>query len=148
MEASLLSGSTWRGVVGRRNFLFLRLSLPDPSIRMVYCLCGRVSITIPVLSHLRGFGPVWFWTFTVCPTLSGARFLFGLLFNLARFSILSLAIPTSLASLWALHTAWAGRGGIELIPPYWKVTGLTTRVKSNHSCETSKRRVTKMRVFI
>ena len=36
-------------VAGMRNFLFLRVILPDPSIRTLYCLLGRTSTILPDL---------------------------------------------------------------------------------------------------
>ena len=43
-----------------RNFLFLSVCLPDPSILMRYWWNCCTSITVPVRSHLFGLGPVWF----------------------------------------------------------------------------------------
>ena len=52
------------GMYFLRNFLFLSVCLPDPSILMRY---WRTSITMPVRSHLFGWWPVWFWILTLLP---------------------------------------------------------------------------------
>ena len=59
------------GSIGFRNFLFLSDNLRLPSILILYCRCGKVSTITPVLSHLFGLVPVWFWTWTACPINSG-----------------------------------------------------------------------------
>ena len=46
------------GVNFLRNFLFLRVSLPDPSTLMEYWSYCLTSTTIPDFSHLRGWLPV------------------------------------------------------------------------------------------
>ena len=56
-----------------RNFLFRRLTRPEPSTLTMYWSNWRTSITIPILSHLVGFGPVWFCIRTLSPTSSGGR---------------------------------------------------------------------------
>ena len=56
-----------------KNFLFLMVTLPDPSTRMPYWSYCRTSMTTPVLSHLFGAGPVWFCMRTVSPISSGGR---------------------------------------------------------------------------
>ena len=72
-----MSLSIWRGCLGsitgmnfRRNFLFRRVTLPDPSIRTTYWSNWRTS-TVPVLSHRFGSGPLWFWTLTWSLTANG-----------------------------------------------------------------------------
>ena len=65
-----------RGTTGRylrRNFLFRRVTRPEPSTRTTYWSNWCTSTTIPVLSHLVGWGPVWFWMRTQSPTTSGGR---------------------------------------------------------------------------
>ena len=53
---------------GDMNCLFLSVGLEfDPSILMLYCLCGNTATTVPVPIHLLGLGPVWFWTLTGVP---------------------------------------------------------------------------------
>ena len=42
-------------------------------MRMVYWLCGRTSITMPVRSHFPGAGPAWFWTKQLSPTTNFLR---------------------------------------------------------------------------
>ena len=63
----------WTGVYLRRNFLFRSVTLPDPSTRTTYRSNWRTSITQPVLSHLSGVGPVWFWILTRSPTMSDSK---------------------------------------------------------------------------
>ena len=63
-----------RGITGtyfRKNFLFRRVIRPEPSTRTTYWSNWRTSTTIPVLSHLVGWGPVWFWMRTQSPTTKG-----------------------------------------------------------------------------
>ena len=45
---------SWTGTYFRRNFLFRRLTLRDPSMRTTYWLCCLTSTTCPVLSHFLG----------------------------------------------------------------------------------------------
>lgn len=47
-----------RGVKALMNFLFLRVILLDPSIRILYCWNGSVSTITPLLSHFLGELPV------------------------------------------------------------------------------------------
>ena len=56
-----------------RNFLFLSVCLPGPSILTRYWWYWRTSMTTPVRSHLCGWRPVWFWILTLSPTFSGER---------------------------------------------------------------------------
>ena len=49
------------GVYFLRYFLLQRVTRPEPSTRTTYWSNCRTSTTMPVLSHLVGWGPVWFW---------------------------------------------------------------------------------------
>ena len=70
LKSSVRGGVGWGGA-GRggvyflRNFLFLRVTLPDPSTRTTYWSNWRTSTTRPVLSHFLGNCPVWFWRRTM-----------------------------------------------------------------------------------
>ena len=66
-----MAGVSRAGMNFLRNFLFLSVTLRDPSIRKAYWLNWRTSIIVPVLSHLSGCGPVWFCTLTWSPTFRG-----------------------------------------------------------------------------
>ena len=57
----------------RRNFLLRRLGRFDPCVFIRYWSNWRTSTTLPVLSHLRGYGPVWFWMRTWSPILRAGR---------------------------------------------------------------------------
>ena len=46
---------------------------PDPSTRTTYWSNCRTSTTIPVRSHLVGFGPTRFYSLTQLPISSGGR---------------------------------------------------------------------------
>lgn len=48
------------GIHFLRNFLFRMVTLPAPSSLTTYWSNRRTSIIVPVLSYLRGCGPVWF----------------------------------------------------------------------------------------
>ena len=48
------------GVYFLRNFLLRRVKRSEPSTRTTYWSNCRTSTTMPVLSHLVGWGPVWF----------------------------------------------------------------------------------------
>lgn len=61
------------GLYLRRKRLFRSVTRPAPSTLTLYWSCGRASTTMPVLSHLVGCGPVWFWILTCEPTVSGGR---------------------------------------------------------------------------
>ena len=50
------------GLITRRKRQFLRVILPDPSTRILYCLSGRDSATIPVVSQRQLFG-FWWWPY-------------------------------------------------------------------------------------
>ena len=39
-------------LVSRMNRLFFRVTLPEPWILILYCLCGSASTIVPILSHL------------------------------------------------------------------------------------------------
>ena len=54
----------------RKNFLFLNVHRPELSILIPYWSNCFTSMTVPVLSHLFGCGPVWFCTNTLSPTCS------------------------------------------------------------------------------
>ena len=62
-KASRLSGAARviAGVNFRRNLRLRNVMRPEPSTRIAYWSCCRTSTTFPVLSHLRGLLPVWFW---------------------------------------------------------------------------------------
>ena len=61
------------GVYFLSNFLLRRGSRPEPSTRTTHWSNCRISTTMNVLSHLVGWGPVWFWIRTVSPPASGER---------------------------------------------------------------------------
>ena len=50
--------SAQTGVIFRINLRFLIVVLPEPSMRIRYCLCWPFSITVPVFSQCFGLGPV------------------------------------------------------------------------------------------
>ena len=52
------------GVYFLRNLRFLRVTRPEPSIRMMYWSYCLTSTITPVLSHFVGCGPDWFCTRT------------------------------------------------------------------------------------
>ena len=54
------ASSVWRGVYRRRKRRFRVVRRPDPSVLMEYWWYCRTSTTVPVLSHLVGWRPVWF----------------------------------------------------------------------------------------
>ena len=54
-------GGLWKGVNFRKNFLFRRVTRPDPSTFTWYWSYVLASTIRPVLSHLLGLFPVWFW---------------------------------------------------------------------------------------
>ena len=65
-----------RGMTGRnlrKNFLLRKVTRPEPSTLTTYWSNWRTSTTIPVLSHLVGWGPVWFWIRTQSPMTKGGR---------------------------------------------------------------------------
>ena len=64
-------GAGYTGTYCLRNFLFRSVTLPEPSTRITYWSNCRTSTTTPVLSHLRGWGPIWFCTRTWSPTVRG-----------------------------------------------------------------------------
>ena len=73
-RAVLLGGSV--GLTGLylcRKRLFCSVTRPAPSTLTLYWSCGWASTTMPVLSHLVGCGPVWFWILMCEPTGSGGR---------------------------------------------------------------------------
>ena len=61
------------GVYCRRNLRLRNVMRPDPSTLTTYWLNWRTSMMMPVLSHLVGCGPVWFWMRTVSPTCRGGN---------------------------------------------------------------------------
>ena len=73
LKSSIRGGVGYTGVYFRRNFLFLRVTLPDPSTRTTYWSNWQTSTTRPVLSHFLGNCPVWFWRRTMSPTARGGR---------------------------------------------------------------------------
>ena len=56
----LLLAGLYMGTNFLRNFLFLSVCLPDPSILTRYWWYWRTSMMMPVRSHLCGWRPVWF----------------------------------------------------------------------------------------
>ena len=56
----VLGGAEWTGMYLRRNFLLRKVTLPEPSVLMMYWSNWRTSVTRPVLSHFFGCGPTWF----------------------------------------------------------------------------------------
>ena len=52
--------SVWRGVYRRRKRRFHVVRRPDPSVLTEYWWYYRTSTTVPVLSHLVGWCPVWY----------------------------------------------------------------------------------------
>ena len=63
------------GFIGRANLLFLIVTRLLPSSLNMTLLLGLFSITIPVLSHLVGLEPVWFWIATAEPISRSSRVL-------------------------------------------------------------------------
>jgi hypothetical protein len=59
--------------IGLRNLLFIMVTRLLPSTLIITLLLGLFSRTMPVLSHLVGFGPVWFWMATVVLTSRSSR---------------------------------------------------------------------------
>ena len=57
------------------NLLFLRVSLRGPSLLTTNWSFGSTSITISLLSHLRGWAPPWFCSRHLLPTYRGCNFL-------------------------------------------------------------------------
>ena len=70
-----ISFSAVRGWIFFRCLLFLSLTLLLPSVTTVYYRLFRHSTTLPVVSHLFGFGPVAFCMDTTSPTSNGIWFL-------------------------------------------------------------------------
>ena len=61
LKSSLIvlgGGDGLTGVYCRRNFLFHFVLRPKPSARTMYWSNWRTSMTLPVLSHLFGWGPI------------------------------------------------------------------------------------------
>ena len=63
-RAVCLGGCCLAGTKLLRKRLLRIVCLPDPSTRMAYWWKSSTSTTTPVLSHLLGRGPVWFWMCT------------------------------------------------------------------------------------
>ena len=59
----------------RRNCLFLVVSLLDPSILTTYLSLSPTAMTVPVLPHLVGLLPDWFWTRHTSPITKGGNIL-------------------------------------------------------------------------
>ena len=80
-----------------RYFLFLLVSLLDPSIMIWYWSWPSHLTTLPLLSQRRGWLPLWFCTMTESPTFSVGR---GLVCSDHCFSAFMLLCPRafSLAS--------------------------------------------------
>ena len=54
-----IAGVLMKGENFLRNFLFLNVTLPDPSTLILYWSCCITSTTTPVFSQRRGWFPVW-----------------------------------------------------------------------------------------
>ena len=109
-----------------KNFRFLNVTWPEPSIRMTYWSNWRTSTTIPDLSHLVALGPLWFCNLTQSPTLRGGRCWVCSSNRSHIFSCL-LRSASSLASRVCLHAGWGkylpGWMGIKsLMAREWQVT--------------------------
>jgi len=91
------------GVSFLRNLLFLSVSLPDPSTLTTYWSWSLSSTTTPVMSHLDGWLPTWFWTNTLSPTASLGRALVFLL-SLSMLAMERLARAFSLSSASMIHS--------------------------------------------
>ena len=90
--------------------------LPEPSTRTAYWSNCRTSMMLPVLSHLVGCGPVWFWIRTWLPTFSGgSRLVCSDHLSDARMCRLRKA--SSRADRVSLHVGWGlyrpGRIGMK-----------------------------------
>ena len=85
-------GLVCTGMYFLRNFRFRVVILPEPSTRTTYWSNWRTSITMPVLSHLVGYGPVWFWMRTWLPTARGG-------------SLLVCSVHLSAAFMWRFRRA-------------------------------------------
>ena len=83
---------------------------------MEYLWNLRTSTTTPVLSHLLGRGPVWFWIWTRVPTVSGGK---DLVCSLQRLSAMACLERSALSrmSKFCFHMVWRsnlpGRMGIR-----------------------------------
>lgn len=67
----LRSAGCFTGMNFLRNFLFLRVLRPDPSVFTTYWSNCFTSVMRPVLSHFVGNWPVWFCIRTWSPTTRG-----------------------------------------------------------------------------
>ena len=65
----------WNGVYTRRNFRLRSGARPELSNLTTHWSYCRTSISKPVLFHLFGSCPVWFWIHTVSPTFNSCNFL-------------------------------------------------------------------------
>ena len=70
-----LAGCGCTGTYFLRNLQLRRVTLPEPSMCVTYWSNWRTSMTTPVLSHLVGLGPDWFWIRTWLPTAKGGSVL-------------------------------------------------------------------------
>ena len=99
-----------------RNFLFLKVTLRDPSTLTAYWSNCLTSMTVPVLSHLSGCRPVWFCTLTWSPTFKGGSLFVWRRRRSACFICLCLR-ASSLPDMVACHMGWgsnfAGRTGMK-----------------------------------
>lgn len=101
-----------------RNYLFRVVTLPEPSILTTYWSKWRTSIIVPVLSHLRGCGPVWFRIRTWSPMINcGRRLVCSVQRSAER--MWRMRIATSLANMVSCQVLWGlyFPGGIGIKSP-------------------------------
>ena len=79
--------------------------LPEPSTRTTYWWNWRTSMMMPVLSHLLGCGPVWFWIRTWWPSARGGNLWVCTVHGSASFMCLFLR-ASSLAARMSLQVGW------------------------------------------
>ena len=73
----------------RINWLLSKVTLSDPSTQMTYWSNCLTSMTLPVLCHFFGYGPVKFCNRTKSPTFSGGKCLVCLLSRSDTFMCLT-----------------------------------------------------------
>ena len=105
-----------------RNFKFRRVTLTDLSTLTRYCLNCLILITKPVLSHLCGLGPIWFWILTSPATCSGGSCWVAIV-NLSAILRCCIQRASSLFLRVSPHVEWGlyMSGGIGIV--FW--IGLT-----------------------
>merc|ERR1711911_300511 len=96
--------------------------LPEPSTLTMYWSLSLTSTTTPVMSHLEGWLPTWFWTRTESPTASlGRTRQFLSSFSMLLIALLARAFSLSSLSMihsgWGLYLVWGdGRKSLRFLP--------------------------------